>query len=181
MVTRILILFIVFISIISCTDRFLDLNLEMKPYSGNQLRIDGYYYANSSSYFAGNYYEVAVFYRNGFCINTHVQFKDIELENRHDTLDYIENKILLNKNLIKNLLNDPTHIGVFEIQENAIEFETWEGREFTFLRYGSILNDTTFVINKRIRHPDGEKFDINFKYRFVEFSPKPDSISPHIK
>jgi hypothetical protein len=158
----------------SCEKELHELSMAKIPYTGNELRIDGYYYSNQVY---NNYNAVAVFYRDGACIHV---FTSIE---GADTLNYIENNILLNESLISNFMNTPTNIGVFQINTESIEFETWEaGRDIiTFSNYGEILNDTTFLITKQINNDSGKSENENLTYRFKQFSPKPDSTNNFIK
>jgi hypothetical protein len=146
--------------------------MQKTPYIGDELRVDGYYYSNP-------YYEndicVAVFYRDGFCIHTRIT------PNGRDTLSYIENEILLNDKYISKLKNDPAHIGVFRIINSDIEFEIWEYRSWIFSHFGEIVNDTTFISNKRKSHSTNKTYTENLTYRFKQFSPKPDSTNVYIK
>jgi len=157
----------------SCEKELHKLSMTKTPYAGNELRIDGYYYSNQVF---TDYNGIAVFYRNGVCMNV---FSRIESQ---DTLSFIENEILLNEALMSNFRNTPNHIGVFQINAKSIEFETWEaGRDIiTFSNYGEILNDTTFLITKQVNNDSGKSESLNLKYRFRQFSPKPDSTNNFI-
>lgn len=90
---------------------------------------------------------------------------------------------MLNDALISRLMNTPTHIGVFQINTESINFETWEaGRNITtFSHFGKILNDTTFLLEKRINNITNKTFTENLTYRFKQFSPKPNSTNNFIK
>jgi hypothetical protein len=159
---------------VSCEKELHDLSMDKNPYTGDELRIVGYYYTNLTS---ANDIGVAVFYRDGFCINTWV--KPIN----QDTLRYIENEILLNSTFINKIKSIPTHIGVFQINAKSIVFETWEaGRDIiNFSHYGEILNDTTFLITKQVNNDSGKSSSEKLTYRFRQFSPKPDSTNNFIK
>lgn len=133
----------------------------------------GYYYSNNPYY--ENYIGVAVFYRNGFCIHTRI------VPNGRDTLDYIENEILLNDAYIYKLKNSPSNIGVFHIIDSDIEIENWEYRNESVSYFGKIINDTTFIVNKSISHRTNQTWINNHTYRFKQFSPKPDSTNVYIK
>jgi hypothetical protein len=158
----------------SCEKELHKLSMAKTPYTGNELRIDGYYYSNLTS---ADDIGVAVFYRDGVCINTWV--KPVN----SDTLSYIENEILINDAFINKIKSIPTHIGVFQINTKSIEFETWEvGRDIiTFSNYGEILNDTTFLITKQVNNDSGKSYSKKLTYRFRQFSPKPDSTNTFIK
>lgn len=90
---------------------------------------------------------------------------------------------MLNDALISRLMNTPTHIGVFQINTESINFEIWEaGRNITtFSHFGKILNDTTFLLEKRINNIINKTFTENLTYRFKQFSPKPNSTNNFIK
>jgi hypothetical protein len=157
----------------SCEKELQELSMSKIPYAGDELRIDGYYYSNLTS---ANDIGIAVFYRDGVCINV---FTSIEGQ---DTIDFIENDILLNESLMYSFMNTPSHIGVFQINTESIEFETWEaGRDIiTFSNFGEILNDTTFLITKQVNNDSGKSYSEKMTYRFRQFSPKPDSINSFI-
>lgn len=159
----------------SCDTSLQYLTMFKTPYTGDDLRIDGYYY---SSPINENYIRVAVFYRDGFCFHTSINPKN------QDTLNCIENEILLNDAFISKLKNAPAHIGVFRIGNSLIEFEAWEYRSWTYTYFGKIINDTTFIINKRVYRSSSKSnitYDENTTYRFRQFSPKPDSTNVFIK
>ena len=100
-----------------------------------------------------------------------------------DTQGFIENNILLNESLMSSFQETPNHIGVFHINASSIEFETWTAARdiITFSNSGTILNDSTFVISKRVNNDFGESESENITYHFQEFSPKPDSTNTFIK
>ena len=148
-----------------------DMEMDKAPYTGDELRIDGYYY---SDLVYEEYIRVAVFYRDGFCIHTSFVPKT------QDTLTNIENEILLNDAYISKLKNSPSHIGVFRIINPDIEFEAWEYRNTTISHFGKIINDTTFVINKRINRRNNAVLTENRTYKFKQFDAKPDSISKYV-
>ena len=158
----------------SCEKELHKLSIAKTPYTGNELRIDGYYYSNQTT---ANDIGLAVFYRDGVCIHT---FVPIEGQN---ILDFIENEILLNEVLISRFWTTPTSIGVFQINAESIEFETWEaGRDvITFSNFGEIINDTPFLITKQVNNDSGTSYSENLLYRFKQFSPKPDSTNTFIK
>ena len=171
-------LFLFFVLILfssaSCEKELKELSMDKIPYTGDELRIDGYYYSNQVY---TDYIGIAVFYRDGACMNVFSRIKS------QDTLAFIENEILLNEDLMSKFWNTPNHIGVFQINAESIEFETWEaGRDIiTFSNYGEILNDTTFLIKKEINNESNKSETLNLKYCFRQFSPKPDSTNNFIK
>lgn len=165
---------LILLSCASCEKDREELSLLKTAYSGNELRIDGYYYSNPTP---ADDIGVAVFYRDGVCINVYTRVED------QDTLSFIENDILLNPSIISNFMSTPTNIGVYQINAPSIVFETWEaGRDIiTFSNYGWILNDTTFLITKQVNNNTGTATYDNLTYHFRQFSPKPDSTNAFIK
>jgi len=158
----------------SCEKERAALSMSKTPYTGNELRIDGYYYSGITP---ADDIGIAVFYRDGVCIHMYTRPKG------QDTLDFIQNDILLDNDLMSRLWSTPTNIGVFHINASSIEFETWEaGRDIiTFSNFGTILNDSTFVITREVNNDAGESTSLNLTYHFQEFSPKPDSTNSFIK
>lgn len=166
-----------FISIIlfeSCERKVFDLRMTKREYMENGLRIDGYYYSSPTSHGTTG---VAVFYRDGVCLHTFTRLKG------KDTLGFIEKSILLNENLMSDFWNTPNKIGVFQVKNETIEFETWDATRdiTTFSHLGEILNDTTFSLKRRVNNDIGKVFPLNLTYRFQQFSPKPDSTNTFIK
>ncbi|MBV7441059.1 hypothetical protein KRX57_06465 [Weeksellaceae bacterium TAE3-ERU29] len=167
----------------SCEKDFYQLSMDRVPYSGTELKTNGCYYSNLRS--DGRNINVAIFYRNGFCIHSTMDItrSEFEVKSKQDTLKYVK-AFLEDKEVFKRFLNEPTSIGVFRIEGKDIEFETWENGYdvLTFSNYGKILNDSTFFINKFVQNQRGRKeYTVNLTYKFVEYSPKPDSISSFIK
>ena len=117
MVKKNFLLFIAVILLTGCSHRLSEMSLKKAPYLGDELRIDSYYYSKLS---LANDIGVAVFYRDGFCIHTWIRIKN------KDTLNYIENEILLNNTYINDLKKRPSHIGAFRIMYPDIEFEVWD-------------------------------------------------------
>ena len=156
-----------------------ELSISKTPYTGNQLRIDGYYYEIGVD---GYLYPEYFFYSNGALINIGGRYSpntiDTELENFIKSPNYIDGAK-------KNKLSG----GLFIIDGISIKFEKWypssPGEGFpAFVRAGSILNDTTFVITESYRMKKGKKTEVKDKnetYHFRQFSPKPDSINIHVK
>ena len=155
-----------------CYTTLHDLTMTKTPYFGDEVRVDGYYYSTIRQ---GNYIGVAVFYGDGFCIHTWIE------PTNQDFLQQIENEILLNNTVINRIKEIPTNIGVFQIMYPDIQFEIWEYRTDPTTFFGTILNDTTFIINKRVNNRIKKTYQLNLTYRFKQFSPKPDSTNVWIK
>jgi hypothetical protein len=169
-------LFTTILLLASCKVAFNDLTMVRIPYDGNELRIDGYYYSNPDS---EKRVGIAVFYRNGVCM--YIPPMTLKSQN---TFDSIENDILLNNAFISRLQSLPDCIGVFHINSESINLETWEayGKNIiTLSHFCKILNDTTFLLTKRVNNDTNKSYSLNETYRFKPFSQKPDSTNTFIK
>jgi hypothetical protein len=175
-------LLVLFLSLVmpSCKkiDLFQDdeLTLSRQDYTGNQLRIDGYYYfeyINSSI----DYVSILFLYKNGIILSGGAsllsELPDLEESYRNGTF----------YNHIKNI---KFGWGVHQIEGSKIKFEQWYPSEKPYKTYvseGAILNDTTFQITQSYRNQDGKRTEVDSKseiYHFREFSPKPDSTNNFI-
>lgn len=157
-----------------CDTKLQHLSMKKTPYSGNELRIDGYYYSNPDPDILGRIY-VAVFYQDGFCIYTQGSPENT------DILSYIENEILLNDAYINKLKREPIHIGAFQIMNPDIEIEYWAFRSAPFRCYGEIIDGTTFTINKVIENKSGKTHVKNLTFQFQQFDQKPDNTNNYVK
>ena len=163
-----LLLFMSFI--IRCTDD--DLSIGLHPYTGSQLKIDGYFYLKKDAYF----YNIHFFYSNGVVLAAGGNFfSEAEMES------YINKEFIDNKQYQKN----KTSWGVFKIENNFIQFERWHPSKpplATYIRSGEILNDTTFQITKSWPSTKEKNVsDENETYHFKKFSSKPDSTNSFVK
>lgn len=187
MVKKICLLILVSCSLESCFKTVTSLNMERIPYTGKELRIDGYYYSDIEV-LGKNYpsvcMEIAVFYQNGFCIHTGIDLsrRGLSAEDKN-LLEYIEKNILC-ESFIARLKSTPSDIGVFQFNGQSIEFEVWNQNSPAIIPYhfyGKILNDSTFIIEKYVNCCHTHVFPDNFTYRFKQYSPKPDSTNRFIK
>ena len=153
--------------LIGCDTKRRYLTMNKAPYNGDELRIDGYYYSNPR--YENGPIRVAVFYPDGFCFFIGVEPKGT------DTLSYIENEILLNDSYISKLKREPDHIGVFEVAYPDIVIEAWETKSIIFRWHGEIVDETTFLIKEAKSNRTNKVEQQNLTFRFVEFSPKPNS------
>ena len=171
MAIRLLLLIAVLI-VTSCSQRLDELMVNKTPYPETELRTDGYYYSNDLGI---TDFRLAVFYRDGICYHLFGSSDTQPIE------DFIEQDILLNESFIDNLRTTPTNIGVFNIEDKSISIEHWEAsRDILALeRSGEILNDSTFILNQ-VENLQGEIENVNYTYRFKQFSPKPDSTNMFI-
>lgn len=151
-----------------------ELSLKKVDYTGNQIRIDGYYYQIKDDY----HFDIYFFYNNGIIIAAGGVFNSIIEMN-----EYINNEFLNDMNY----QNYKSNWGVFNINKNIIQFERWYPSDpplKAYIRAGTILNDTTFHITESYRMKDGEKTEIDVEdeiYHFKQLSPKPDSTNSFVE
>ena len=138
------------------------------PFTGNQLKTNGYYYQSSYDYMVRPYF----LYDNGILISIGGGEKTFE-----ELDDYIR----------KNYVRDSWYKrnkyvwGVFFVYNNRISInrlsEDYPHRGYVL--EGIILNDTTFHLTKF--YSENREQELNEIYCFREFYPKPDSINKYIK
>jgi hypothetical protein len=162
-------------TITSCVDDWWkddEFSLQKTPYTGNELRLDGYYYCELPMVTDLYSFEVIFFYRNGICYKF--------IAHSHEKI----NEALKNSRKVK-LELQKANWGLFTINGNTIKFEflylTDELRKPVFVRKGIVLNDSTFHINESYRSDGSEQSKLDETYHFRQFSPKPDSTNNFIK
>ena len=153
------------------------LSLPLTPYTGNQLRIDGYYYrvADGSDFNEGTIFHCYFFYKNGIAINLGGGVNSLEEMDEYMVENGVNNQ---------NYKNIKFCWGVFLVEDNIIKFDRWYpgAKPYrAYVREGVILNDTTFHITKSYRSNGNEQKEKDEIYHFREFSPKPDSTNVFIK
>ncbi len=162
---------------ISCDDimEWHDFTLEKIPYDKTQLRIDGYYYCIDSISYSKDYYQRFCFYKNGVVLdlgsNAYPDLETVDSMIYNNSYDYNEKRL---------------NWGIFNIEENVIKFEKYiasEGfNQYTYIRKGKILNDTTFRITLfYCGQNDDENSVLDEIYHFRAFTPKPDSVNSWIE
>ena len=159
----------------ACEQKLHDLTMSRMPYVGNELRTDGYYYSTIPEY-SDPTIGVIVLYRNGVCMEMLLSGVS-GADNKN-----IEKK-LLNKDLMARFFNRPDGIGVFRINNNRFEMETWRKiwDTITFSYWGEILNNTTLLIKEMRDNDSGKTFVEKRYYHFKPFAHKPDSTNNFIK
>ena len=152
-----------------------DFILKKTPYTGNELRMDGYYYR----YFdcgGNNCIAAYCFYRNGILL--HIGGGALSLEERDEEI-----KQFMERDLNSNY--ERSRWGLFVVDNQIIKFELYYPQEYftrwTGIMEGVILNDTTFRITSFYDPSNDERRTKNDTYYFRQFSPKPDSTNNFIK
>lgn len=150
-----------------------ELSINRTYYTGNQLKIDGYYY---QKYGNPEKLTIYLFYENGtllFAGDGYELSKLNEFEQAITSQDFVSK------------LHELKYCwGLFTINTNTIQFERWYPSQpplKAYIRSGIILNDTTFQITKSIRSNGNEESIENEMFYFKKFSPKPDSTNSFVK
>lgn len=147
------------------------LTLNKTPFAGQQLKIDGYYYATF-----GNILRIYFFYHDGTILSGGDVAEDVLSEQEQK---YINGNFFVSKK------DDKLYWGIYNIDGNQIKIEKWYpssgGGMPVYLHEGIILNDTTFSITTSIRPKTGEEKQLNEVYHFKHFLPKPYSTTRFIK
>ena len=145
------------------------LSLERVDYSGNELRIDGYYYKNDpespqiSILFL--YSNGIILYGGAFGIDETIKQEEKYMNGYHST----------------HAAKYKYYWGVFQINGSQIKYEKWvpvQGPLIAVTYEGVILNDTTFVITETYEMQNGQKKapkEVYWEYHFKQFNPKPDN------
>ena len=138
------------------------------PYTGNQLKLNGYYYQISFDYIVRPFF----MYSNGILIDTGGSEKSLE-----------EMDIYIRKKFFKETWFKKNKYlwGVFYINDNSIIINRLS-QDYPHrgnVRDGIIFNDTTFHITKFSSEKKENEYDE--VYYFREFYPKPDSTNKYIK
>jgi hypothetical protein len=162
------------LTFVSCRKQ--ELHLKKTNYMGN-LRLDGYYFRKEV--FDGQETGVPFFlFKNGIILN--IGGFDINNQSQWEqTINGLE---------IETAQNYKPAWGIFVVEGNIIKFEKWypnSSRNLpAYVREGTILNDSTFKITESYRLTKRgnkkEREEISEIYRFVQFSPKPDSTNSFI-
>jgi hypothetical protein len=158
-----------------------ELTMTLKPYTGKEFRIDGYYIGTSN--FTGkndkNYNNYKFFYSNGLVFSSY----SYDINGKIYDITEIIADMERNRNK-KDLW------GVFKLEENEILTQGWvnsasaavigNDRLYSLINgYYKIINDTTILYKNCTGYIT---LDLNeYYYHFKKFSPKPDSTNTFIK
>lgn len=146
-----------------------ELTLPKTPYTGDELRTDGYYYNMED----GKIWSTYFFYRNG------VLLYGAGTDTLDDNLDKYDDWFV-SEAFLEYIKTNKRRWGLFEIHDDSIVFERWVMAEggFPVLRFsGNIIDDTTFIITRSEYPHQGDVYNKNEVFHFRHFSPKPDSTN----
>ncbi|MRJ08843.1 hypothetical protein EDL98_02860 [Ornithobacterium rhinotracheale] len=175
---RIALLFISFFVLASCLDsdrKDEELSLQRKEYTGNNLRLDGFYYLTWINDGVEEFYATTFLFKNGIQFGLGGGGPVREMDST------------MKKYLGINYKTRKSGWGVFAIKNEEIVMESYGATQLGYKvirQEGKILNDTTFVVKESSKIVDGQKTDVkkvNDVYHFKEFSPKPSSENDFIK
>lgn len=145
------------------------LTMERVPYTGSELRIDGYYYLQDEEY---EYTTVRFLFANGVILSA----------GSYSSLDLgvVESRLVQGYNTIE----DKIGWGVFAIAGDQIIIEQWNGTTGGGLPIvrskGHIENDTTFRITELYFSNMNETRYYDRALHFKQFDNKPDSVNSFI-
>ncbi len=141
----------------------------------NQLRLDGFYYTSVNP--KTDAVKIIFLYENGVVL-------DMFSFDKVDTL-FLTKRI--NEKYYKDKSQKKSYLdwGVYQLNNNQISITSWYpssgGPLPVFVKKGSVVNDTTFVINWYETTKGKKLKDLNGVYKFVKFIPKPDSTNTVLK
>lgn len=146
------------------------------------LRTDGYFLGGlDNTGLSDNVVSVYFIYQNGviYYIGSVLDSELKEYLNYANTKDF--------HNATNDQRGDITQWGIFRTDNEDVEYEIHSpssgGRVKSVIRYGKILNDTTFIISHFLNNYDRKpkKRPTHEVYHFRKYSPKPDSTNIFIK
>ena len=162
------------VSVSCCREMFTDeeLTLRREVYTGNELKIDGYYYYIVPE---SNRTVIWFFYRNGVVLHG----------GTYGSMDFdeIETIMVERYSQLKKLKSS---WGVFLIDGDKIQLERWaeapNGVSLATFRYsGNIINDTTIHFTETYYSGRNETKQIDEVWHYKQFDNKPDSTNAFIK
>jgi hypothetical protein len=168
---KIVFYFLLLVFCLSCEEPVIykDFILKKIPYTGNELRMDGYYYRYYDCE-SNNYIAACCFYRNGVLLD--IVGAALSLEEADEKI-----KQFMERDVNSNY--ERLNWGLFVIDNQTIKFELYYPQEYftkwTGIMEGVILNDTTFRITSFYDLSNDERHTKNNTCYFRQFSPKPDS------
>ena len=150
------------------------LTIPLQPYSGTELKTNGYYYHVSEDNIGNTAYEIYFLYRNGVLLyGGSPLLSDLpERESNYANGTYHAQA------------NNKTNWGRFDVNGNQIRLERWfpssGGPAPVIMLSGTIINDTLFhITTSRESHGDNTVKPFYRYYHFKKFSPKQDSTNSY--
>lgn len=175
---RIIFIVVSIILMISCNDVLHDeeFTLIRKPFDGNQIKTNGYYYTyeNKDGLIVDETISVLLFYKNGVAANFGYA----------GGIEEMEAKFKINEFYMK---DNPFVWGVFRIEGDSIKIERSKSfgttKSYMYILVGVVQNDSTIHITKDLSSTGngGKTIMMNQTYHFKQFSPKPDSTNVFMK
>lgn len=149
-----------------CVELDDEINIDKHPYTGT-LRTDGYYYNQDYDAYSTSY-STFFLYRNSIVYQESTSNLD-EYDKGIRSTDKNPNKY---------------GWGMFKVYGSEIHIEAWSFRKcglHTIVHSGTILNDTTFLIQKkyRVHHLDNYE-QSNDTFIFRQTTAKPDSTNEYL-
>lgn len=151
-----------------------ELTLNKKAYLGDKLKLNGYYYEINPN--TNGISEALFLYRDGTMLCCGGS------GDSEEPFAFMEN-LLGSPDFIEHAQAHKFYWGVFQIDDDAIQYERWyqgDGGLPAGRSEGNILNDSTFVIHKITMLGSGDESNENIVFHFHDYSPKPDSTNSFI-
>ena len=163
----------------SCQKRH-ELGIPRIPYTGDELRINGYYYSPAEIGENGDTLTkeimIIIFFRNGISM-----IQPVNLPQRADSIQTIIDA--LRALPTEWMLRTSSGYGTFSISDVTLNMSFWL-KDWDYLCYqyeAKILNDSTFMIKSYSTSKSNDKKRYKRIYYFKQYSPKPDSTCVFIE
>ena len=153
-----------------------EFTMQRRPYDGDELRMDGYYYEDGGMDGGKRWMYVEILYNNGIRLKGYA--------NKYEDVDRFE-KEFQNGEFYNHVKDTKYAWGVFHINGDSIDIEilapSSTGILLGYINSGKILNDTTFHLTESMRSNGRDVLSIDETYHFKKFDGKPDSTNKFIK
>jgi hypothetical protein len=143
----------------------------LQPNNSTALRLNGYYYETTGDLFQS----VSFLYGNGVLIYAGGSLTSLEELDEYAQREFVSGT---------SYKEDKAGWGLYIIEGTSFKSERWytgQGAQKSYIRYGEILNDSTFHITYSTRFDGSERSDKDEIYRFRAFTPKPDSTNKFVR